>query len=328
MPTAHDLYLDILEFLARGTSPGSLEGPHDINNGVPVQPAPGWGSPTHLSHLSTGLLPTCALGKGERSAHAKLHAYLAGLIAANDQLKYFIISEFPLVKKGVGPAETIDLLVLDSTGDPIAAIELKHMSCHQANGPAYLLEPNNLARSSKRAAYTQTPKGVAFPPASSLDADYLKCSAASIHFPGFSTIGTPLPLIQVGLLTAIHSCTHSLATTTPPVNFVASYRGPYSPGSPASLALVARFAPSVNAWWSRTAPWLPSPTPPLAPPAAVNLTPPNQRYSDKHAKWGWGPEEAFSIPAAGVPAVTVTGRVGYVLVMTPADNDQCVNTPT
>ncbi len=314
MPTACDLYWDILDFLARGTSARSAEGPHDINIGVPTPAVPAWGSPTPLSHLACGLLPTCTLGKGERSAHQKLHAHLAGLTVGKLP-KYCLISEFPFL----GTRETLDAIAVDIHGAPLAAIELKHYSIHQ--GAKFLLSPANIAK-----AYTTGKNNRRIPPLPSLDSDYVKCVDQQIRFANFPSIGRELPLIQVGLLTTLHNCTPTIPRTNHPVNFIS---GPYWNGQALPSGVAAQFATDISNWWNRTGTWLPSPPPHLAPAVAVNLAPPNKRYSHEHAKWGWGPEEAFSIPAAGAPAVTVTGRVGYVLVMTPpVQDDECANTPT
>lgn len=306
MPTAQDLYKDILDFLARGTSPGSPDGPHGIASGASFPAAPRWNSPPPLLHVSNGLLPTCALGTGERSPHAKLHAYLANLIAASGTPKYFVVSEFPLVKSTGRSGEAVDAAVFDDNRNLIAAIELKHYSVHQNKyaGMIGLLMPPNAFNSQALKAPSH--------PRQCLDLDFDKRRGRALLFPGTPRLVNDVPLIQVGLLTAIHDARGAGAS----VNFVAKYApapphemGPLSdPKSTRSLRWFANAASDVDAWWRATV--IPSPS--LLP----TLPAPHARYSMQHADWGWGPEESFVIPTRGAPVVTVHGRVGYVCVMT------------
>ena len=291
MSTAHDLYKHILNFLDRGTIPGSAEAPQDLRVATTAQTAPDWRSVKMLKNLSDGLLPTCTLGKGERSPHAKLHAYLDNLTHAGGRI-YQVISEFPFQSSD----ETIDSLVLDSAGNPVAAIELKHYSAHQGRLFGGLLAKAKM----------------------SLDADFIKCNGRPIHYPVLSTLVTELPLIQVGLYTAIHDCGSSpppLATAGGlwfhSVNFVNRYVcKPFNVAATKSTG-TAVFPPLLRhpktssfkrygaaqgeafTWFNQR----------------------RSRYAQGH--FGWGPAEKYSISGAGRPNdLPVTGRVGYICVMT------------
>lgn len=290
MTPANTLYQHIVNFLARETT-GTPEGPHDLKQDAPDTSPPGWGSPRLLTNLSDGLLPTCTLGKGERSPHAKLHAYLDNLTHAGGRM-YQVISEFPFQSSD----ETIDSLVLDSAGNPVAAIELKHYSAHQGPLLGGLLAKKKM----------------------SLDADFIKCNGKPIHYPVLSTLVTELPLIQVGLYTTIHDCGSSpppLATTgglwCHSVNFVNRYvckpfnKAAAKPPGAAVLPLLLCH-PKTSSFKRYGA---------AQGDALTWFNGRRSRYAQ--GRFGWGPAEKYSISGAGRPNdFPITGRVGYICVMT------------
>lgn len=169
MPTAHDLYRDILEFLARRTIARS-EGPHDLSEPEGNMDAPDWNgqAPTTVPTYRPLLLPLTTIGKGELAVQAALYSHLickrwnAVTEAAPDQ-----------------KSDRIDILVLDNTFSPLAVIELKHYSIHQTWKPP---SPCRLL--------------------TSMDADIAKRGCQSIY--GY-LIQKAIPIIRVGLMTAIIS---------------------------------------------------------------------------------------------------------------------------
>lgn len=192
MPTADDLYLDILKFLARGANPNSPEGPHDLASGANTPPVPICGEPIRLSQSHAALLPTCTLGKGELSAHFELHASLR-------TKGHRVISEVPPDPlTATSNRDRLDLVALDAGGSPIAVVELKHHSVHQSASTTLL---------------------------KALDTDFSKRHIQSIA--GHTIAPPKVPLIQIGLLTAICSPdwrTHSPISCSP--NFLRTYVDP------------------------------------------------------------------------------------------------------
>jgi hypothetical protein len=165
------------------------------------------------------------------------------------------------------------MLIADSTTLlPIGVVELKHHSVHQGQGVIELLSAKD----------------------HSLDSDFEKRSRQKVAWgeglydlgPGFD--GKRIPLVQVGLLTAIHSFDHQ-------VHFVEKYvkgkRGALGNES----AVDARrnngsAADAVQSWWKE-----------------------NQKQKYACGTFGHGCDETFNVP--GAPDKLVHGRVSYVCVL-------------
>ena len=239
-------------------------------------------------------LPFFTLGKGERSIHFLL---FNSLVASG----YCVIPEFPLDGR-----DSLDLLVLDERNEPMAAIELKHYSVHQTNGVGQLLHTEVLPEvDPPNKQKTRKP---------SLDADYDKRKFSAVEWASGSRYliaaknsdDMVIPLIQIGLLTAIYETGCVKRLKSHPVHFLKKYvhsgvNGAISvnlpmrehPGNSAFRAKSAM--DDVLSWWK------------------------NKNYYSK-AICGWGPLESFSLPTPPPHGLKnffpVVGRVGYVCVMT------------
>jgi hypothetical protein len=207
-------------------------------------------------------LTHCVLGKGELSLHFILLAHLA-----RDE-RYLVIGQHPLE----GCRDTVDLLVADAkTLSPLAVVELKHHSVHQGRGAAALL-------SGKK---------------HSLDADLQKRSRQKLgwgntrYSVGPSRNIRKIPLIQIGLLTAILRSDH-------PVHFVSKYvkgrQGQLEDNSAVNAKRNYHGAENdINSWWKKS------------------------RSGYSRRAYGWGPDEMFKVP--GASQKRIHGRVGFICVL-------------
>ena len=289
--TPTTLFEDIQEFLARQSQENSADGPYvlPIKNGTELSPSP---KSSDASETPVGqnisplkFLPYCTLGKGERSIHFLLFRFLVCR-------GHCVIPEFPLDGR-----DSLDLLVLDERDEPMAAIELKHYSVHQTNGVGQLLNtevPLAVAPSDKKKQRKP-----------SLDGDYDKRKFSAVKWASGSRslianktsddIGIVIPLVQIGLLTAI--CSPS-GGANHPAAFLRSYvkgKAITKSNSSNSYYSVPRI---VGDWYA------------------------NHQKNSRYSKgiWGWGPVESFFLLAQSPPwqpnSFPVVGRVGYVCVMT------------
>lgn len=224
---------------------------------------------THRPHsacagsLETFLLQ-CVLGKGELSLHYLLLAHLA------KDPRFLVIGQYPIV----GGRCTVDLLVADrATMLPIAIVELKHYSVHQPNVEFGLLSGGF-----------------------SLDADRRKRSTQRLEWGGTSyTLGLAdasnnIPLVQVGLLTAIHNYEHPVQFITTYVNGSNGFLDDHKAVN--SIYKYNTASHLINAWLE------------------------NRRDQYRfHHPFDWGPAESFRIPN-GTTWNTICGQVGFLCVST------------
>lgn len=199
----------------------------------------------------------------------------AALYCFLECLGYKVLPEFS-VSNGSSRAQSVDLLVLDQAYSPIAAIELKSYSIHQSGGAGRLLT-----------SPPPTAKGRFAP---SIDEDYRKRHGNT--FPWLSSLVAPtshpstsIPLIQIGLLTAVQNPSGSLSH---PARALRTWASRPVPGGWRTAAQLG-----INNWWSTA----------------------SGRYSA--GCHGWGPQQTYSIP----PGIRnshfpVEGHVAYVCVMT------------
>lgn len=266
MPTADDLYRDILDFLARGT------GPHDLSAPPDITALPDWNqqaqkeAPT-ARHLFPQLLPLTTIGSGELAVQAALFSHLlckqwnAVTEAAPDQ-----------------SSDRIDILILDRLFNPLALIELKHYSIHQPWDPKNTNRPSELLRQ--------------------MDNDLTKRVAQSIYG---TPISTAIPLIRVGLMTAIVSPSAQTLRTTS--NLFPSFLRKVSYIGTGSNDTLSAFS---KPWSSNTS----------AGRFEAFLLAVHRWYKSSSSTMGnagWGPNEVFS---HGPGKTDIEGYVGYVCVMT------------
>lgn len=281
MPTAQDVYEDILNFLARGTSPSletGLQNPAEASAvaGTPNNAFRDCDDPAPFSLRATAhqLLPLTTAGKGELSVHFELHAHLRSK-------GYCVLSEVPPDPK-TAPAnedtrnrDRLDMVVFDSYVEtPIAVIELKHHSVHQSASTTLL---------------------------KAIKIDYEKRSKQTF---AKLSIGSSIPLVQVGLLTAISSpawVSHHSNPFTP--NFIRTYVAPplatKKETATSDAMSVAPTPASLRRWQVF--------------PADVAKRCKSHGWPYRQVAFGPGPREQYFHSPSGV---TIDGYVGYVCVMT------------